>query len=225
MLSSIANQAERAVGSLLLALALSGCAGAGSAGRCAVDSKPPQAPPPPATECTRGNEVPAQMPGTTNTPTPTSYVQIVLFDCSKAEDVEGGLHMDDSNRISKWMAGGPAGAAWNVSDVVCFADVETTCEEGELASALHVGQRRVAKQKTRITRSGSQHIQLSATERAWRAGMDATKPDPSVPYRTAVFSLLTSITCTKPVEVAPDLGPFHGTADSRAFVAGFAEGE
>ncbi len=149
----------------------------------------------------------------------------MLFDCSKAEDVQEGVKPPDTARISKWMAGGPGGATWNATDLLCFADIETPCEQGQLSSVLRVGQRRVADQKTVIERAGSQRVLLSASERDWKNGLDADKPKRGQPFRTAVFSLLIEVSCSKPMEVGPGEAVFGESADSSAFVAGFASGE
>jgi hypothetical protein len=165
MSSSITSRADATAGVLLLAFAW-GCAGTPSAGRCTLDPKPPQPTPPPAADCER---VPA--PKSPALAAPPSFatdgrmVKIVTFDCIKAEDAQEGAQPADTLRISKWTAGGPGGATWNATDLLCFADIETSCDQGELSSALRVGQRRVADQKTAIAQAGSMRIQLSASER------------------------------------------------------------
>jgi hypothetical protein len=225
MSSSITSRVE-ATGRILLLAFACGCAGTPSTGRCSVDPKPPQPTPSPAADC-------QQLPVRASTPPPSApsgpadqrIVKILAFDCIKAEDVQAGVQPADAIRISKWMAGGPGGASWNATDLLCFADIKTSCEQGHLSSTLRVGQRRVATQKTAITLSGPVHIRLSASERAWTTGFDVDKGERGRSFRTAVFSLLTEVSCTKPVEVAPGDAVFGQSADSSAFVAGFASGE
>jgi hypothetical protein len=225
MSSWTTNRAEVRTGILFLAVAC-GCAGTPSAGRCRVDPSPPKPTCPPAAECAR---VPGVAPPATTTPPHAGsndrIVRISTFDCSKAEDFQEGAPPTDAIRISKWMAGGPGGATWNATDLLCFADVETTCAEGQLSSSLRVGQHLVADHKTAIAQPGPQHIQLTASERTWRAGLDIDKAGRGPLFRTAVFSFVTEIACTKPVEVAPGTAVFGESADSSAFVAGFANGE
>lgn len=198
MFSSITSLAEASARVVLLAF-VCGCAGTPSAGRCSVDSKPPP-----------------------NAASDARMLRISTFDCIKAEDAQQGA---DAARVSKWNAGGPGGANWNATDLLCFADIETSCERGQLTSSLRVGQHRVAKQTTAIDRAGPLHIQLTAPERAWTSGLDADKPGRGHFFRTAVFSLLVEATCTQPTEVGPGEASFGDSADSSAFVAGFANGE
>ena len=225
MSSSIISRAKATARILLLAFAC-GCAGTPSAGRCSIDSKPPPPTPPPATDCqqVRAPVSPATDPSP-SAATDRRMVKIVTFDCIKAEDVEEGVQPADTMRISTWMAGGPGGATWNATDLSCFVDIETSCEQGQLLSTLRVGQRRVASQKTAIAKTGPLHIQLSASERAWTVGFDLDKTGRGRPFRTAVFSLMIEVSCTKPVEVVPGDAIFGESADSSAFVAGFASGE
>lgn len=202
-----------------------GCAGTSPAERSSVQPTPPRpAPPPPVTECLRG-PTPTAPPIPPNAATDERLVKILAFDCIKAEDIQQGEQPADAMRISKWMAGGPSGATWNANDLLCFADVETSCEQGQLSSVLRVGQRRVAEQKTAVGRAGSQQIQLTASERAWRPGLDQDKGSRGQPFRIAVFSLLIEAACKKPIEVEPGSAVFGDSADSSAFVAGFASGE
>jgi hypothetical protein len=44
-------------------------------------------------------------------------------------------------------------------------------------------------------------------------------------FRTALIRLRVELTCSKPWEVGPGLGPYLEVADFRSFVAGFATGE
>ena len=224
MFSSITSQVEVSA-RVLLVVGLCGCATTPPAQRCAVASTPPQPTPPPANECQRDVSPVSRIPSTEGSHKAARFLRITLFDCSKAEDIEEGAQPADSSRISKWMAGGPGGAAWNATDLLCFAEVNTACEQGELSSILRVGQRRVAEQKTAIAHAGPQPIQLSAPERVWKSGLDPAAPARSRPFRTAVFSLLTEVSCSKPLEVSPGDATFDDSADSSAFVAGFASGE
>lgn len=224
MFSSITSPAEASAGVVLLAFVW-GCAGTPSAARCSVHPELPPTPPP-AADC-QPPIAPVQTPAATppNAASDARMLTISTFDCIKAEQAQEATEPADAARVSKWNAGGPGGANWNVTDLLCFADIETSCERGQLTSALRVGQHRVTKQTTAIDHAGPYHIRLTAPERAWRSGLDADKPGLGHFFRTAVFSLLVEASCTQPIEVAAGQAAFGYSADSSAFVAGFASGE
>jgi hypothetical protein len=104
--------------------------------------------------------------------------------------------------------------------------METTCEQGTIDARLQIGQQLVGVQRLAVERAGSVQSQYTVSRTVWREGLDAVpKQAPTPMFRTAVVRLRVELTCSKPWEVAPGLGPYLEVADFRSFVAGFATGE
>jgi hypothetical protein len=104
--------------------------------------------------------------------------------------------------------------------------VETTCEQGTIEVRLQIGQQSVGVQRLAIERTGSVQSQYNVSRTVWGEGLDAVpKKAPTPMFRTAVIRLRVELTCSKPWEVGPGLGPYLEVADFRSFVAGFATGE
>ena len=165
------------------------------------------------------------------TPTPPSSsaaqrsIEIRSFDCVKVEDTpDVGAQPTEHVLLSRWAAGGPAGASWNASDLTCFASVYADCTEGELTTTLTVGTHRVGSTTASITQHGLQQVTLAVPERSWRRGLDPVRKPP-LPHRTALFVLRVEGSCRSPATFGPGDFPYREVSDVHAFVAGFASGE
>jgi hypothetical protein len=66
---------------------------------------------------------------------------------------------------------------------------------------------------------------MEVPENIWRRGLDPKRTGPALPFSTAMFSLRVEVSCEKPVEVAPGIGPYRDISDYSSFLAGFASGD
>jgi hypothetical protein len=166
---------------------------------------------------------PAPAPSAENAADTSDTIQIDAFDCSV---MEPGSEATDpaAPGIATWRAGGPAGAAWNASHVVCVATVHTTCEAGQVSADLRIGKALTTSRSMEIQRRSA--VFRFTLERAqWEKNFDEVARSSHAPYRTAIFRVTANLTCHKPYELAPGVGPRNEFAADRAFVAGFAQGE
>ena len=150
-------------------------------------------------------------------------LEIREFDCFKAEDEVAGVQPPQT-LLSKWAAGGPNGASWNATELVCFADVSTNCSHGELRSVLQIGSRQMVARDQPVNERAPQRVRIPVTEQDWRRSLDRPRT-PALPYRTAMFVLRAECTCLAPEEFSPGTYSYREVSDVRAFVAGFAAGE
>jgi len=222
---SIASRAERRTLSLIMCVVAIGCTDAGH------KNTPSTAPEPPSVAPVENKPDTVSSPDSPmhdNKPQATPNARIVTitqFDCSKSEDLDANATPAALPGLSTWRAGGPGGATWNATDLTCFAKVQTSCEIGELKAMLHVGQRSAGMQTLALSRGGEQRVEMVVPENIWRRGLDPKRTGPALPVSTAVFSLRAEVSCEKPLEVAPGMGPYRDVSDHSSFLAGFANGE
>jgi hypothetical protein len=153
---------------------------------------------------------------------PAPDIRIDSFDCFKAG---GSPEEVDWTPIGAWHGGGPGGASWNVTDLQCVGAVISTCRDGDVASELRIGRTLVARHTGTLGAAGRTEWRFKVRETQWAKNLDDAHGAQRAPYRTAIFRLTSVLTCRKPYELSPGIGPRAEFTADRTFLAGFASGE
>jgi hypothetical protein len=162
-------------------------------------------------------------------------VKIVYFECAEnAKESESealsktspNKPIEKGKRLSRWEAGGPAGASWNAGDLYCPSEVAVQCAKGKVHLELRIGRALVDARTLPVSPKGKIVSSFLVKEQSWRRNLD----EPSSAYRqsqikTAIIRLGVILTCELPEKVFPGGAAHDDFAADVAFVAGFASGE
>jgi hypothetical protein len=160
-------------------------------------------------------------------------IRITYFECAdEAKEPEPrtkrapGAPVDKGKRLSRWEAGGPAGASWNAGDLYCPVAIEVECTKGRVQIELRVGRALAETRSLRLSGSRKTAASLLVKEEFWRRNLDDLSSSyRKIPIRTAIVRLGVILTCESPVQVYPGTGDHEDFAADASFVAGFASGE
>lgn len=153
-------------------------------------------------------------------------IRISRFDCATEADLDGATDFPWPQGISLWSAGGPGGAAWNVSRLRCAVELQTACARGAADIELRIGGALSEAKNAKIEHAGAQQITFDLAPDRWQQHFDQESPlTKRFPYRTATFSASVTASCEAPDAFGPSEGPRLEFADDRHFTAGFASGE
>ena len=206
------------VAALLVAAAASGCARPPASATAAPATAPAPAPSPTAAPATTA----AVDAGSSAPATAVPDIRIDSFDCFKTG---GGPDDVAGPPIGAWQGGGPGGASWNVAELQCAAVVTSTCRDGEVASELRIGRTLVVMHTGHVGAAGRTEWRFKLRQGQWLKNLDDVRDARRAAYRTAIFRLTSALTCRKPYERGPGIGPRGEFTADRAFLAGFASGE
>jgi hypothetical protein len=153
-------------------------------------------------------------------------IQISRFDCVTSDDSTDAADFPWSKGISHWLGGGPGGAVWNISELRCAVEFQTSCAQGEADAELRIGGAISGSERAKIARAGIQQITFRLMAEHWEKHFDQGSPlTKRFPYQTTTFSASVTASCQAPQVFGPSMGPRLEFADDHHFTAGFAKGE
>jgi hypothetical protein len=151
-------------------------------------------------------------------------ITIDSFDCFKVEGDEQPGRPAEGQGIAAWNGGGPGGATWTASKLLCVASIRSTCTDGSVTTDFRIGKALVSS-TTAPLRSERVDWQLPLRSTQWEGRLDDVAKPNRAPYRTALFRVTASLTCRAPYDLHPGIGPRADFTADRMFVAGFSRGE